>query len=187
MSNKGIWWKPIPGYDGIYEASRAGEVRSWRKKGNPSPTTPPHPRLLVPFRRRKDGRLRPVRFVKLTDENGVGRDVTVLSIMVRTWLGGTPPGMVAYHKNGDLSDNSLTNIGFISPEQLGKRTGGSSRRRAVIKYAKDGTELEVYPSARAAAKANYISYQTVLDRCNGKVKNPFALGGVSYKFDNAEE
>ena len=38
-------------------------------------------------------------------------------------------------------------------------------------------------SARAAAKANHMSYQTVLDRCHGKVKKPFALDGYTYQFD----
>ena len=40
-------------------------------------------------------------------------------------------------------------------------------------------------SAREAAKANHMSYQTVLDRCNGKVKNPYALDGFTYRFEDA--
>lgn len=28
-----------------------------------------------------------------------------------------------------------------------------------------------------------MSYQTVLDRCNGKVKQPFALDGHTYQFE----
>lgn len=39
--------------------------------------------------------------------------------------------------------------------------------------------------AREAAKANHMSYQTVLDRCNGKVKNPYALDGFTYRFEDA--
>lgn len=38
---------------------------------------------------------------------------------------------------------------------------------------------------REAAKANHMSYQTVLDRCNGKVKNPYALDGFTYRFEDA--
>ena len=37
--------------------------------------------------------------------------------------------------------------------------------------------------ARQAAKENYLSYQTVMDRCNGKIKKPFALDGHTYQWD----
>lgn len=47
----------------------------------------------------------------------------------------------------------------------------------------EGEIVAVYPSARAAARENHMSYQTVLDRCNGKVKQPFALDGHTYQFE----
>ena len=41
-----------------------------------------------------------------------------------------------------------------------------------------------YRDRKEAARANHMSYQTVLDRCNGKVKKPFALDGTTYVFDD---
>ncbi len=35
-----------------------------------------------------------------------------------------------------------------------------------------------------AVKANHMSYQTVLDRCHGKVKDPFALDGFTCRFED---
>lgn len=91
--------------------------------------------------------------------------------------------MVAYHRNGDLADNCLHNIAFATPKELGTKTGAQSSRRPVAKVDKSGEVVSVYPSARAAARANHMSYQTVLDRCNGKVKNSYALDGHDYRFE----
>ena len=122
-------------------------------------------------------------FVKLTDENGVSRCVSVLGLMAEAWLGGKRPGQVPYHKNGDLKDNWVGNIAFTSRQELGRRTGANATRIPVAKVTPEGEIVAVYPSARVAARENHMSYQTVLDRCNGRVKKPFALDGHTYQFD----
>jgi hypothetical protein len=55
---------------------------------------------------------------------------------------------------------------------------------AVLKVNQEGEVIACYRSAREAARRNYVSYQTVLDRCHNKTKNPFWLDGYSYVFDN---
>ena len=173
-------WRDIPGYDGLYQISRMGEVRSWKWRPGHKASKP---RLLTPFLR-KQGRQGHTVYVKLSDPQGYhGRDVKVLTLMRDVWMGGPQPGKVVYHKNGDLRDNCLYNLGFIDRWKLGRRTGAKSRRRPVAKVTPDRDIVAVYSSARAAALYNHMSYQTVLDRCNGKVKKPFALDGHNYVFD----
>lgn len=174
-------WRDIPGYDGAYQISRMGDVRSWRWRGRCSKK----PHLLTQYKRqpRGNGHRSNRYYVKLTTPDGKAREVAVIGIMVDVWLGGRPPGMVAYHRNGDLADNCLHNIAFATPKELGTKTGAQSSRRPVAKVDKSGEVVSVYPSARAAARANHMSYQTVLDRCNGKVKNPYALDGHDYRFE----
>ena len=175
-------WREIPGYGGAYEISRMGEVRTYRWRGDCFTTDP---RPLTAYTRtprgaqRRSGR----RLVKLTGTDGKAREVAVLQLMVRVWLGGPRPGLVAYHRNGDLADNCLHNIAFATRAELGKKTGAAAARRPVSKVAPGGEVVACYPSAREAAKANHMSYQTVLDRCHGKVKKPFALDGHTYIFD----
>jgi len=178
-------WRDIPGYDGAYQISWSGQVRTWRWRGSHYLK---EPKLLVQYRRKRRGQGRNSnrRYVKLTDPAGRAKEVAVIRLMVEVWLGGYPPGKVAYHKNGDLTDHYANNIGFITPSQLGKITGAKSGRMPVAKIGPDGGVVEVYPSARKAAKANHMSYQTVLDRCHNKVKNPFALDGYTYQFDREE-
>lgn len=173
-------WRDIPGYQGAYQINREGEVRTWRYREGKFLKTP---KMLRPYMRKR-GAKGHSRFVKLTAPDGRSKDVKVLRLVVDVWFGGCPNGKVPYHKNGDLNDNCVNNIAFTTREKLGKMTGAKSGRMPVAKVLPDGEVIEIYPSARAAAKANHMSYQTVLDRCNGKVKNPFALDGHNYVFDN---
>lgn len=175
-------WRAIPGYDGMYEINAQGEVRTWRWRKEQRAQKP---RLLTAYmRHRGNGPEGRKRYVKLTDAKGNTSEPTVLSLMVEVWCGGKRPGMVSYHKNGDLNDNAAHNIGFTTPKKLGKMTGAQSRRKPVVKIDRSGEVVAIYSSARAAGRANHMSYQTVLDRCNGKIKNPFALDGHDYLFES---
>lgn len=176
-------WRDIPGYDGAYQLSRDGQVRTWRWRGDHYRK---EPRLLVQYVRRPRANRRQSRrrYVKLTDPQGRAKEVAVMRLMVEVWLGGYPPGMVAYHKNGDHTDLRDVNIGFVSPRKLGKVNGAKSRRRPVAKIDRTGEAVEFFPSARKAAKAGHMSYQAVTDRCNGRVKRPYALTGYTYRWDD---
>lgn len=170
-------WREVKGYEGLYEVSYEGLVRRlWKHR---------EPTILSPYKRRprKGGRRSAREFVKLSDGAGKGREVAVIKIVGEAWLGPLPPGMVYYHKNGDTGDHHANNIGKITPKKLGQKTGASANRRPVCKIDCFGNVVKFYPSARAAARDNYVSYQTVMDRCNGKVKKPFALDGHSYQWD----
>lgn len=115
------------------------------------------------------------------------REVPAATLILKTFVGPCPSGMVPYHKNGIKMDNFLGNLGYISCRELGARTGGRSRSRAVFKVGTDGEAVEVYRSAREAARKNNMSYQTVVDRCNGKVKNPYALDGHTYVWEDCRK
>ena len=174
-------WRDIPGYGGAYQISFEGDVRTWRWRGMKFSKKP---RLMVAYLRSR-GRKSRRRYVKLTDKNGKSRDVSVLKTMVDVWHSGGKPGLVPYHKNGDLNDNIVSNIGFATKEQLGKMTGAKATRRPVVKIDKNGQIVDAYKSAREAGRRNFMSYQAVIDRCHGKVKNPYALDGHTYLYDAA--
>ena len=173
-------WRDIPGYGGAYQISREGEVRSWRWRGA---HLAKEPHLMTQYIRQGRGKRGNGRFVKLTSPGGGQKGVPVMKLMVDVWLGGPRPGQIPYHRNGDLADNCAHNIAFGTRQQVGRLFGASSRRKPVAKVSPAGEVVAVYPSARAAARANYVSYQTVLDRCNGRIKYPFALLGYTFKFE----
>lgn len=139
---------------------------------------------MTPYRKKTSNTKKFV--IKLTDDNGKSKEVSILQIMAKTFLGPVPDGCVPHHKNGCQNDNYIQNIEYISRSELGKKTGASSKRQTVAKMDSHGEIVEVYSSAREAAKKNYMSYQTVIDRCNGKCKSAFAPDGYAYAWEDKE-
>lgn len=168
-------WKDIPGYDGKYQADREGNIRRVFSSGKT--------RQMTPYHKKMPGSQRLI--VKLTKE-GRSKEEILMQVVARTFLGPMPPGCAPYHINGYQEDNYVNNIGYITRKELGKRTGAKSRRKPVAKIGKDGEVVEVYPSARAAARENFMSCQTVTDRCNGKCKSAFAPDGYAYAWEDSE-
>ena len=167
-------WRDIPGYKGIYQADREGNIRRLYRNGKT--------RILTPYHKKMNGSQRLV--VKLS-VNGQAREVIVIQVIARTFLGPPPEGHIPVHRNGCQSDNYVNNIKYISRQQAGKIYGARSKRKAVVKIDNHGEIVEVYSSARTAAKANYMSHQTVTDRCNGKCKSPFAPDGYAYAWEDS--
>ena len=167
-------WRDIPGFEGIYQADREGNIRRLYQNGKV--------RILTPYHKKMSGSQRLV--VKLT-ANGKSREVAVIQAIARTFLGPPPAGHIPVHRNGCQSENYVNNIKYISRQQAGKIYGARSKRKAVVKIDGHGEIVEVYPSARRAAKANYLSHQTVTDRCNGKCKSLFAPDGYAYAWEDS--
>ena len=164
-------WRDIQGYDGRYQVDREGNIR----RVFPSGKT----RLLQPHHKKMAGSQR---LIVHLSHNGKQKEVIVMQIVARAFLGPCPEGCVPYHKNGCQSDNYVNNIAYIDRRQLGRMTGAMSRRKPVAKIDQNGEIVDVYSSAREAARKNYMGYQSVIDRCNGKIKR-IAPDGYFYKWD----
>lgn len=66
----------------------------------------------------------------------------------------------------------LENINVMSIHECHHITGKMSKVNKKVGYYVDGKLTKKFRSARQAGKELYISYQTVSDYCNKKVKNP---------------
>lgn len=163
--------RDIPGYCGRYFADTAGNI--YRRYASTD-------RKLKPTIN-KNG----VPVIRLQDHGGVRKEHRVHRLIAETFMGAPPQGHVVYHKNGDKKYNALHNLGYMTPAELGRKTGHQSRRKAVVKTCPAGTPVEIYRSARQAAKENFMSYQTIIDRCNGKVKGPIAPDGYVYTWEES--
>ena len=169
-------WKDIPGYRGKYQLDREGNCRRVYPSGKY--------RMMTPFRKQRKNSS-DKRFVKLTID-GKAKECNFLQLMAITFLGPAPEGYVPYHINGCQGDNYINNIAYISRKELGKLTGPTSRRKAVAKINADGEIVEIYKSAREAGRKNFMSYQTINDRCNRKCKTAFAPDGYAYAWEDSE-
>lgn len=105
-------WRPIPGYEGLYEVSDLGRVRSldreWRQLG----------RAGKPHLHRKPGRIlrpgRTGRFGHVTVALGRGNSRSVHALVMLAFVGPRPAGHDVAHNNGDASDNRLTNLRYAT-------------------------------------------------------------------------
>ena len=168
-------WRTVPGFGGRYQASDHGRVRKVLPDGST--------RMLKPFVHRSGfpNRIRKPVKVRLIDPEGKKTERSLLSVVAETWFQ-IPQGLVPYHKNGLERENGIWNIGFCTPRELGLRFGHAGNERACCKV-RGGTVLEYYRSAKAAAAANYMCRDAILDRCNGKVKAPYLPDGTSFRWD----
>lgn len=105
-------WKDIPGYEGEYQASTLGRIKSverrvrgehWKTHREFYRTVPE--RILKPGRYCKSGH---VSVVLRHGSNGT----PVHQLVMRTFVGETPSGMEILHGNGNPEDNRLENLRF---------------------------------------------------------------------------
>lgn len=155
----------IEGYRYPYRISEAGVVESCGS-GQWVPLTPT-----------MRGRRRVV--VRLWTLEGRSISRGVANLMGEAFLGGVPQNHGVFHKNGALWDNELENL-EIRPISAG---GGNKRSYPVIKIDRWGKVVEVYGSAREAARKNHISIGSMRERLWNHVADPFRLDGHDYQYE----
>jgi len=104
-------WKAIPGYEGMYEVSNWGRVRSFVKIGRKLNELTPKPRFLtihIRFDRYQS--------VDLT-KNRVREKVHVHRLVAKAFIGPIGKGMHVAHLDGNPSNNDLTNLRICSPKE----------------------------------------------------------------------
>lgn len=92
-------WLPVPGYEGLYEVSDLGRVRSLRRKGT-------YGRVLRPAVSRKGKRM-----VQLHRPDSA-KTAYVHHLVLAAFVGSRPPGQVARHLDDNSADNTLSNLAY---------------------------------------------------------------------------
>ena len=156
-------WKPIPGYEGIYEASNLGRIRSVPGKITSNARYEKRvwkTRVLKPKRQtsrcRGDGR------VSLW-KNGVQKDHLISRLVASAWLGKPEDGMTVNHINGDWKDNRPENLEWVTLEdniRHGFRTGlySSVQKTVILEDEISGDKIQFVSMA---------SVDRFLDRATG--------------------
>ena len=105
-------WKDSPGYEGRYQASTLGRIRSVERKvwSRNHYTGEPFERIIPGVI------LRPGRFCKAGHVSVIlGRGTPgkpVHQLIMRTFVGEPPEGMEVLHNNGNPTDNRLVNLRY---------------------------------------------------------------------------
>lgn len=102
-------WKAVPDYEGIYEVSDQGRVRSLNRLDNLGRKWRGRPMKRI---RRDDG------YVSATLwKHGVQASHLVHRLVLTTFVGPCPDGHESRHLDGDKANNHLTNLQWGTPSQ----------------------------------------------------------------------
>lgn len=165
-------WKDIPGWEGRYQASTLGEIKS------------------MPNRKHKeDYNLKPVinsvgYYQVYLYDNGKKKCYKVHRLVYEAFNGPIPEGMQVNHINEVKTDNRLTNLNLMTCEEnnnWGTRNEriAAKNGRWVIKLSLNNEILHFYKSANEAGREVGIDIPGVIKCCNGKLKTS---GGFIWKY-----
>ena len=111
-------WLPIPGYEGRYEVSNDGLVRSYVRFGRQSDKRREQPVIL-----KSDTARGGYQKVRLQGRAVYG----VHQLVMLAFVGPCPAGMEVDHLDCDPSNNQLSNLQYLTPEE--NRAARAARRR----------------------------------------------------------
>lgn len=111
-------WQKIPGWEGIYEASETGMIRSvprWIFQGNQWGQQMRCWRKLVVLRQSPNSR--GYLTVGLSRNGRTNSGQAVHRLIALTFLGPCPEGLQVCHNNGDQTDNRIENLRYDTPSE----------------------------------------------------------------------
>lgn len=145
-------WKPIPGWDGYYEASNIGRIRGVDRVVAKSDGTWQHLRRKV-LKLRPNAQGRPM--VNLC-RDGICRNHTIHALVAAAFIGPRPPGAIIRHLNDDPWDNRVENLAYGTQHENTWdciRNGGNSALNRT--HCPRGHELVEWNLTRTSALKGY--------------------------------
>lgn len=147
-------WKPIPGYEGYYEVSNTGLIRS-------SPARIVKNNGWFGDRVTKEKAIKPVvgkdgRERVVLCKNGTKKGDLLSRLVAITWVGGYKRGLTVNHINGNRRDNRIENLEWITREdniRHGFNTGlYKSKLKAVVLTLRSNGVSYSFPSLSSASR-----------------------------------
>lgn len=121
-------------------------------------------------------------WVSITRNGRPGHQTKVSRLIAEAWLKEFKESLSVLHIDGNRDNNDIANLKLLTKSELGRRTGHLSSSIPIARYNKEGKIIKVYRSVRSAAKDVGVSYQTVLDKANGKLKRPTSCKGIDLRY-----
>jgi len=173
-------WKPVVGYEGLYEVSNKGNVRSIPHKGKNN-------RIYGGVQRKQGTNIWGYKHVVLNKDN-TEKTKTVHRMVAEAFIPNPGNLPCVNHKDEDKTNNTIENLEWCS-YQYNSIFGTKLERQAakkslpIIGTDKDGNEYR-FASSYAASEALTGKRQRshITDCCNGKRKHAY---GMTWRYDSA--
>jgi hypothetical protein len=168
-------WRDIEGFDGLYQVSSLGSVRSFRRS--------PDGAILKP------GNTHGYMFVCLYKAPGAKDQRYVAHLVADAFLGPKPDGMQVCHNDGDTKNNRLKNLRYDTPKKnsgdkvlhgtllMGERAYQSRLTAEQVHEIRRAATLEDYSEIAARYGISYRTVQSIVARASWK-HLPVRLGEV---------
>jgi hypothetical protein len=163
-------WKDIKGYEGLYQASNLGNIRSLKRF-----TTNGKVLKGVPD---KDN------YLKVTlSKNSIRKNHCIHRLIARTFLNNPNNLSIVNHKDENKQNNKVSNLEFCTVKynntynEIHKRKGIKKRKKVI--QIKNNNIVQIWDSATIASQELKISRGNIVSVLTGK-RN--MAGGFSWKY-----
>lgn len=175
MIGKKEIWKPVKGYEGLYEISSLGRLRSLPKQCGLSPRRMKMKKPVVD----KYGYLRVSLF-----KNGIAKNKQIHRLVAEAFIANIKGYDQVNHKDEDKQNNTVSNLEWcntyynsnygsrnsvISAKMKVKNINCPALSRKVAQYTKDGRLVATYPSSMEAYRQTGCDSSWILKCCKGAI------------------
>ena len=147
-------WKPVKGYEGLYEVSNLGRVKSFPRKGN----FHKYPVLLT-IHTYKTG----YKYVVLS-KNGVSTKKKIYRLVAEAFIPNPDNLPQVNHKDENKSNNKVENLEWCTQTYNNQY----SKAKKVIQYNRNGEIIKVWSSTREIERVLGIDHTTISYKCRNK-------------------
>ena len=173
-------WKDVEGYEGFYQVSNLGRVRSIdHKVKTKGGTTRLSPGRILAQKLTKNGRYQ----VNLSKDNE-NHWTSVHRLVAKAFCPGWNKEFVVNHKDENPLNNHADNLEWCTQSyncKYGHRNDTMVEQRSleVVMMSEDGSTIREFPSLREAARASGVSAAHICQVCKGERKK---AGGYRWKY-----
>lgn len=151
-------WKDVPGYEGLYQVSNMGNVKSLRKD-----------KIMSPAKNKGY-------YIVNLKNKGQRRHFLVHRLIWDAFNGPIPPGLEVNHINEEKTDNRLSNLNLMThKENINWGTAMERASKSIIAYDKAGNFVQEFKSGREACKwlNNPHAHKHICDNLKGRRKSAY--------------
>jgi hypothetical protein len=161
-------WKEIPGYEGLYEASTEGRVRSL-----PRETVHYTGKRIVRGGRVLNGCTTPTGYIQVSmSKDGRTSGARVHTLVALAFIGPRPPRLVVRHLDGNGKNNTVANLAYGTPQD---NSDDMDKHGTVLRGERHGcAKLNAEQVAKIREMAKYrsrISLAQLFDMSDQQISN----------------